>query len=180
MNDLEKYIIDHKAEFNTEAQEGHLERFEAKLQQRKGIKRRSLVRSTMRVASVAVLLIMSGLYLNSRFFGDADEQELHSNQEFIEAQYYYKTQISDGINSIKSMDGGMDATQRKQLVKEMSEADAYFEELQKDFKATPDDPRVIEALLNHYKTKAMIISNIVNELDAINTKQKAHNTNIKL
>lgn len=180
MEDLEKYIIDNNASFNEEPAEGHFERFEQRLQKQKVNKRRSLIRSTMRVASVAVLLVMSGLYVSMRFFNEEMEQAPQANQEFMEAQFYYKTQISNGINSIKTIDGGLSVEQRKQLVEEMLEADTYFEELQEDFKATPDDPRVIEAMLNHYKTKAMIINNIVNDLEKISTNKKADRTSVAM
>lgn len=172
MEDLKKYINDNNALFHEEPREGHLDRFAQKLQQRKMHKRRHLIRFTMRVASVAVLMIMSGLYINMRFFNDEVEQAPYVNQEFVEAQFYYKTQISTGINSIKTIDGGLSIEQRDQLVKEMSEADTYFKELQKDYKATPNDPRVMEAMLKHYKTKAMIINAIVNDLEKIKTNKK--------
>ncbi|MDA3854071.1 MAG: hypothetical protein PF444_07520 [Bacteroidales bacterium] len=180
MEDLETYINDNNALFSEEPSEGHFGRFEQKLQERKTHKRRRLIRSTMRVASVAALMIMSGMYVSSRFFSEDVEQVSYVHQEFMEAQFYYKTQISKGINSIKTIDGGLDAQQRVQLVDEMSTADAYFEELQEDFKATPDDPRVIEAMLHHYKTKAMIINSIVNDLEKINTTKKENNTSVAL
>ena len=172
MEDLEKYILDNNALFNEEPPEGHFKRFEQKLQVQKSIKRRSFVHSTMRVAAVALLMIMSGLYVNDRFFSETMESVPNVHQDFMEAQFYYKTQISHGINTLKSIDGGLSVEQRQQLVEEMSEADAYFEELQEDLKAAPDDPRVIDAMLNHYKTKAMIINNIVNDLEKINTVEK--------
>lgn len=170
MEDFEKYIIENSASFNEEPREGHFERFEQRLQKQKVNRRRSLIRNSMRVASVAVLLIMSALYVNDRFFNQIEE-DIYINQEFLEAQFYYKTQINEGISTIKSIDGVLNDEQREQLVDEMSEADAFFEELQKDLETTPDDPRVIEAMLNHYKTKAMIINNIVNNLEKINQKK---------
>ena len=172
MKDLEEYIKDNNALFSEEPSEGHFDRFEQKLQQRKINKRRSLIHSTMRIAAVAALLIMSGLYVNNRFFEQEEMPITDVNQEFQEAQFYYTSQINDGINTIKHIDGGLNETQRQQLVTEMSDADAYFKELQHDFETTPDDPRVIEAMLNHYKTKAMIINNIVNNLERINTTKK--------
>lgn len=180
MKDIEEYINDNSTLFSEEPKEGHFDRFEQKLQQRKVNKRRSLIRSTMRIASVAALLIMSGLYVNDRFFNQEEAPMAHVNQEFMEAQFYYTSQINDGINSIKHIDGGLSDVQRQQLVDEMSEADAYFEELQRDLETTPDDPRVIEAMLNHYKTKAMIINNIVNNLENIHTAKEEIETSISM
>lgn len=180
MEDLEKYIKDNNTLFNEEPSAGHFDRFEQKLQQYKSNKRRRFIRSTMRVTAVALLLIMSGLYVSYSLFSEDGEQIPYAHQEFMEAQFYYKTQISNGINSIKIIDGGLSTEQRAQLVQEMSEADAYFEELQEDFKATPDDPRVIEAMLNHYKTKAMIINNIVNDLEKIRSTKKGNTTSVVL
>lgn len=174
MKNIEDYIKNNTELFNEEPNEGHFERFRQKLQQQKVSKRRSLIRSSMRVASVAILLIMSGLYVSNRFF-NASEQELNSNIEFVEAQKYYVTKINNGINSIKNMDGSLSGRQRAMLVREMSKADDLFKELQHDYQTTPDDPRILEAMINHYRMKAMIIDNIVNDLEKYNTKQKENN-----
>ncbi len=172
MEDFEKYIKDNAKLFDVEPGEGHYDRFEAKLKQKQQNKRRSLVRQSMQVAAVGLLLIMSGLYITDRFILNEDKSEMSYNQEFVEAQYYYTSQINSGIHTLQEIDGVMSDEQRAMLVEELSEADTLFDELQADLKAAPNDPRVLEAMLNHYRVKAMIINKIVKDLEQINDTEK--------
>lgn len=179
MKDIEEYIIDNSKLFSEEPKEGHFERFEQKMQQKKLDKRRRLMRSTLRVASVAVLLTMSCLYVHNQFFSE-EESMAYVNQEFMEAQFYYTSQINEGINSIQSIDGGLNKMQRKQLLKEVSEVDDYFEELQEDLKAMPDDPRVIEAMLDYYIIKAKVINDVIESLEKVNTIKQEYSVTVEM
>lgn len=172
MEDLEKYIKNHSALFDVEPEDGHFDRFEAKLKQKQQSKRRTLLQKTMRVAAVGLMLIMSGLYITDRFFIVDDSPEIAYNQEFTEAQYYYTNQINSGLNTLQEIKGVLSDEQRAMLVEELSEADTLFNELQADLEAAPNDPRVLEAMLNHYRVKAMIVNKIVNDLEQINDTQK--------
>jgi hypothetical protein len=179
MKDVEKYIKDNVELFNEEPATGHFNRFEQKLKVNKGHKRRTMLRSTMRIASIVALLVVSGLYLNERL--SSEEEVVYVNVEFEQAQHYYKTQISNGISAIESFDKVLNDEQRTMLVEEMSEADTLFEQLQVDLAARPDDPRVIEAMLNHYRMKAAVLNKIVNDLERINNTQKInHHENAQI
>jgi len=172
MKDIEKYIKDHAALFDVEPEEGHFDRFEAKLKQQKQGRRRHLLHQSMRVAAVGLLLIMSGLYLSSRWKTEADEQALSYQQEFMEARYYYTNQIDQGLTTLEEMQGVLSEEQRAMLIEELTAADTLFNELQVDLKASPNDPRVLKAMLDHYRVKAMIINKIVDDLEQINASQK--------
>lgn len=173
MEDFEKYIVGlgDRAE-DVEPGEGHFARFEDRLSVRKVNKRRQLLRKSMRVAAVGVLLVMSSLYVYTRFDGPAVEVVV--NPDFVEAQYYYKTQISDGLRSIEEMESVIPDDQREVLLEELSTADTLFLELQEAYEASPNDERVIKAMLKHYRVKAMVINNILNNLEKVNG-----NSNIK-
>lgn len=171
MNNLDTYIKDNAKAFDVEPSKGHFERFEQKLQTQNSHRRRNFVHKTMRVAAVGLLLIMSGLYITDRFIIQEDNT-MTANHEFREAQVYYQTRINNGLNTIKSIDGGMTEEQREMLLDEMSNADDLFKELQKDYEANPDDPRVIEAMLNHYRMKAKVINSIISDLEKANAKEE--------
>lgn len=166
MDELEKYISNNIHSKDEEPAEGHFQRFEQKLKTHQRGQRRSLVQRSMRIASVALLLVMSALYIGERFFS---EDELYINPELQEAQFYYKTQISQGISTLETIDGVISEEQRALLLQEMTEADELLKELQEELTLAPDDPRLIDAMLHHYRLKAAVLNHIVNDLQQIQT-----------
>ena len=172
MDELEKYISNNASQLDVEPNEGHFQRFEQRLDAYHRAKRQSWLQRSMRVAAVAVLMLMSTLYVGQRFFTPDDG---YTNIELQEAEYYYKTQISNGINTIEAIDGVMSEEQRALLLKEMEDADELLHDLQEELKLAPDDPRLIEAMLQHYRLKASVINKIVNGLQHIKTTQNNYN-----
>lgn len=175
MDNLEKYIEDNTHLFNEEPKGGHFERFEEKRSANKAKKRHTLLRSSMRIASLIALLVMSGLYVNEHYFANRDGDVLYVNPEFSETQFYYQTMINKGVNSLQTFDNVLNAEQKEMLINEMTTADTLFRELQDDLAARPDDPRVIQAMIGHYRMKAEVINKIVTDLEKINmTKTPTH------
>lgn len=175
MDNLENYIKDNTDLFNEEPRGGHFGRFEDKLKTNKLKKRKSLLQSTMRIASLVALLVVSGLYVNEHYFDTGESDLDYVNPEFSQTQFYYQTMINKGVNSLKAFDNVLNAEQKQMLINEMTTADTLFKELQDDLEARPDDPRVIQAMINHYRMKAEVINKIVSDLEKINmTKTPTH------
>ncbi len=172
MDNLEKYIRENAAAFDVEPNSGHFDRFEQKLKEQSGLHRRRLIHRSMRVAAVGVLLIMSGLFVGEHFFSSDVSQDIPVTQEYQQAQFYYKTRIDDGLSTIKNLQGGISDEQRQMLLDELSNVDSLFQQLQEDYKASPDDPRIMEALLRHYRMKAEVIDNIVKDLEKCSVKEQ--------
>ena len=174
MMHIDEYIKSNVDAFDSVPSAGHFERFEAKLKERRLHNRRRLVRRSMRIAGVGVLLIMSSLYVGQQFF--STDSDHYINPELQQAEYYYKTQISDGLTTISRLGDVLSEEQQAALMQEMGVADSMFQELQMALSATPDDPRVIDAMLQHYRVKALVVDRIVNDLERIN---KIHNDETK-
>ncbi len=67
------------------------------------------------------------------------------------------------------------------LEKEMKKVDNLYKQLQKDLKAMPDDPRIIQAIIQHYQKKLQVLNRIVNDLNNLNNvKQLNNNQNEKV
>ncbi len=171
MKEIESYIKKHGHLFDEEPALGHLGRFEDRLGARAKQKRKSLGYKTLQIAAVSVLLLMSSLYVNEHFFSS---DVTYVNQELQEAEFYYKTQISYGINTLQKIDGVINEEQRAMLIDEMSEADTLILELQEQLNLTPDDPRLVEAMLNHYRLKSEVITKIVSDLQRIKNNNKIY------
>lgn len=171
MDELEKIVTLSLHRLDEEPEEGHFQRFEDKLKAHKKANKHSLLQRSMRIASVVLLLIMTTLYVNERFYSN---NEAYVNPEFEAAQYYYKTEISDGLSALQTIDGVLSDEQRELLLQEMEEADQLLQDLKDELKVAPDDPRIISAMLHHYRMKAAVINNIVNDLNIIKDNQKKY------
>lgn len=166
MENIEEYIKAHHDILDTELpSEGHLDRFQDKLQAQKKKNKQLWVRKYMQVAAIATLFVMSSLYVHSIL--TREENISPDSLEYYEAQYYYKTQVSQGIRSIESMQSVLTIEHKTLLIEELSVADAHFLELQEEMKTMPNDPRVLDAMVRHYRMKAEVINNILQDLEQV-------------
>jgi len=67
-----------------------------------------------------------------------------------------------------------------QIKHELSEMDSLFVNLQAEYKANPNDERIINAMIEYYQTKLDIVNTIKTDLENVkNLKNKKHeNTEI--
>lgn len=176
MDELKKLIEQNRQVFDSaEPSEGHFDKFEKMLMESKQTKSRSMVWPTLlKVASIAVLMVLSGLYVTEHFFLNNEPVLANTKSEFNEAQQYYIHLVDQRIGDIEKMEGFLSSEQKEMLVNEMSEMDAMYKKLQKDYKAMPNDPRIIQAMLQHYQMKMDILNRIVNDLENV---QQLNNPN---
>lgn len=172
MDELKKIIGQNRELFDTaEPSTGHFDRFEKMLMNQQQTKTRTIVWPTLlKVASIAILVILSGLYLTEHFILNKIPVA-KANPEFTEAQNYYMQQVDLRINEIKTIEKQLSPEQKNMLLNEMTEMDAMYKKLQADYKAMPNDPRIVQALLQHYQMKVDVLNNIINNLNNV------HNTN---
>jgi len=179
MKTIEEIIRSNKDFFEgAEPSEGHMERFDRKLEMRfhTGGVKRSIVPYLLKAAVVTLLVTLSSLWTWDHFIrpgrnmmtlGDVSPQ-------YREVENYYLHQVNlmeDEINSVSLSDS---PEQKKMLLQEMKSMDSVYVQLQKELKANPDDERIINAMIEHYQTKVDVMNYIVNQLKAIrNENQKA-------
>ncbi|MGE4290521.1 MAG: hypothetical protein AB7E36_17740 [Salinivirgaceae bacterium] len=169
MDELKKLIDENRNLFDSaEPAPGHFDRFEKMLREQQNTKSRTLVWPTLlKVASIAILVVLSGLYLTEHFV--LKKQPLaKTNTEFNEARQYYLQQVNQRIDQIESMEKALTPEQKQILIDEMTEMDNLYKKLQSDYKDMPNDPRIIQAMLQHYQMKVSVLNNIINNLDKVN------------
>lgn len=181
MDELKKLIEENRDLFDTaEPSMGHFDRFEKMLMEQEQTKTRSLVWPTLlKVASIAILVVLSGLYVTEHFI--LKPQSLAGkNTEFNEAQQYYMQQVDMRIGEIKSMENNLSAEQKELLVEEMTQMDAMYKKLQADYKAMPNDPRILQAMLQHYQMKVDVLNNIIINLNSMNQLNSPSHESVEL
>lgn len=169
MDELDKIIKENRQLFDSaEPSQGHFNRFEQALISQNATKSRSIVWSQLlKVASIAILVILSGLYVTEHFILNNNSESViatNENREFNDAQQYYMHQVNQSIVQIEQMEGFMNAEQKQMLADEMTEMDEMYKRLIKDYNAMPNDDRIIQAMLNHYQMKMDILNRITNDL----------------
>ncbi len=185
MDELRDFIQQNKGLFDDKQPiRGHEQRFLQKLEQQNNKRDLFTVKSFLKVAVVSLLFILSGLYVKDKLFtamyNTTAEMIVPENEELKEAEQYYQAQINTQITMI-SNNNRLSEEQQQMLENEMKTIDNLTKQLQKDLKAMPNDPRIIQAIIQHYKIKLQVLNRIVNDLNKINNvKQLSEPNNEKI
>lgn len=205
MDELKHFIEQNRSQFDDcEPMDGHFERFMQKLE---ADKRRTIGPSRsqiLKIAAVAVVaLVLSavvagtgihhGVKLIESEMANADREapmkfvertsrfvKSKVEPEYEQTQKYYIGLVDNRLDEIRTAET-VDEQQKAELLKEMSEMDELFINLQKELKANPDNEVLIDAMINHYQTKIEVLNQIITNLNGIkqlNTKQDEKNVDL--
>lgn len=169
MDELKKLIDENREMFDSALPSaGHMDRFYEKLNQETKTVNRFTWTYLLKVASVAVLVILSGLYVKDQLFTLVPEAPVaQTNPEFNETKQYYIHMVDQRIGELEHMDKALSPEQRKMLTEEMTNMDNMYKKLQSDLKAMPNDPRIMQAMLQHYQMKMEVLNRIINDLNNV-------------
>jgi hypothetical protein len=184
MKSIEEIVRNNKDLFDgAEPSEGHLERFNRKLEMRFSARiiKRSIVPYLLRAAVVTLLVTLSSLWTWDHFIrSDRNRMTLGSvSPEYREVENYYIHQVNLMESELGIIDPKNNPEQNKILLSEMRSMDSVYVQLQKELKANPNDERIINAMIEHYQTKVEVMSYIVNQLKAIRNENQNNSENEK-
>ncbi len=185
MDELKKLIAENREMLDSaEPSEGHINRFSEILNQQNNQKSNKLSftwTTMLKVASVAILVVLSGLYVTERVLELVPEaNHAQFNPEFSETQQYYVQLVSQRIGEIEQMNKVMTPEQRQMLMDEMTNMDSMYKKLQNDLDAMPNDPRIMQAMLQHYQMKMDILNRIINDLENVQQLNSPNHESIEL
>lgn len=170
-DDIEKLILDNLDGLNNqEPKEGHFERFEEKLNQRR--KGRKTLRIAWRVVAAAVFLLLA---VNQAliYLAPAQEDEAVTlgsiSREYEEVEFYYTSSIEEGLTRWEQFEkaGLLTEEDKRMMDNELKEFENVLKGLQHELKANPNDERVINAMLMYYQNKLNVINLIINKLQEV-------------
>ncbi|MEA3317801.1 MAG: hypothetical protein U9R54_07575 [Bacteroidota bacterium] len=183
MQDLEKIIYDNREIFDShEPSKGHFDRFENLLNNQKKSRKLSFKTTAFKISKIAAIIILatiSSLWVYEHTFTNEVNSgiALHEvSKEYKEVEFYYTSQINNKYEQIKTIDF-KDSTQKTLLLKEISEMDSIYNTLKIDLKANPNDKRIINAMIKHYRTKAAVMNQILNQLQTMTNYTEENKTN---
>ena len=177
MKTIDDIIRNNKDFFeDSEPSDGHLERFNRKLEMRFQISapKRSIVPYLLRAAVVTLLVTLSSLWTWDHFIRTGSTRMTLSDvsPQYKEVENYYMHQVSMVEGEIVDIDLNNDSEQKTMLLKEMKSMDSVYISLQKELKTNPDDERIINAMIEHYQTKLEVMTYIVNQLKTIRNENQ--------
>lgn len=181
MDQLEKIIGGMKEALHDEQpHEGHLERFRMKLdardQKKRWFQNKYLLSAVSAAAVVALLLLLVP--------GEQDTQNTMTlgsiSPQYADVEHYYTSSIDKQAEKLVALNQQMGGDQGLDLlINEVKQYDQVYQQLCTDLNATPNDQRVINALITYYQTKLELINKILNELNAQQQNNDNHeNINI--
>src|SRR3989339_141903 len=181
MDELKTLIEANRNLFDSaEPEVGHFERFEKKLLAQQQTKPRSFMWPTLlKVASVTILVVLSGLYLTEHFILDK-MPVAQQNTEFKEAQRYYIQVVDQKIGEIETLQQTMGSEQQKMLMEQLAGMDQLYKKIQKDYQEMPNDPRIVQAMIQHYQMKVAILNRIINDLNNVKQTNSSDHESIEL
>lgn len=182
-DNIEELILRNLRELNdSEPSEGHLERFEARLQAMDRKQKKPVFDLVWKIAAAAVFAFLLVNQAVIWFSADPVTRETNTVAEKIslgdisadyeEVEFYYTNAISVGLNQWENLvaQGLISQEEQQMLDEELSEFEAVYNKLQGDLAISPNDERVINAMLEYYQTKLSLINMIVDKLHEVKQK----------
>lgn len=160
MDNLEKYVAEHRHEFDTlEAPTHGWEAVSASLAQQKA-KTYSLYRIAAVAASAVVVLgvgLLMGLQLGHQGSGTGD----YGLQEFSHAESYYAGQFRVKWAEFETL-GGPEANS---VAQDLEQLDAVYNELKTELLQHPElnTQRVVDAMIENYRTKIDLLETVLDK-----------------
>jgi hypothetical protein len=185
MKSIEDIIRNNKDFFeDSEPSEGHLERFNRKLEKRFQVNtiKRSIVPYLLKAAVVTLLITLSSLWTWDHFIRTGSTRMTlgQVSPQYKEVENYYVHQVNLMEGDIVSVDLKNNPVKKTMLMKEIKSMDSTYVSLQKELKANPNDERIINAMIEHYQTKLEVMTYIVNQLKTIRNDNQNKKENEKV
>jgi hypothetical protein len=174
MSQLEKYIINHRDEFDTgEPHPGHFTRFEDLLAAQTVVKQtRSIRPMLLKIAALIVIMITVSVFvfdLATSEIGDWYAGKGKGDQlppEIREAVQYYDNQADAQIAALHQLAanhpgaGALSAS----AVKEIQNLDATTDELKQTLATNPGNEQILDAIVRNQRMKETMLNNIIKQI----------------
>jgi len=170
MNDIEKIIYRHRADFDSEEpRDGHFDQFRKKIQSNQSHKTSWQWKNLMKVAAIFAFVLISGLTTYQIQKIKNDHFSLGQlSPEYQEVEQYFTSSINHQLNIIKELSTTVGGHVQEGLKEELANMDHLYKQLEKELKSNPKDERIIQAMIEHFQAKNNMLNRIVEQLYLVN------------
>ena len=180
---IEKYISDHKSEFDQESPppmvwmniEKQLEKQDSKESTVIPLKSQSIIR-IMQVAAMFVVVmgvgLLIGLQINN---GDGNIYSSPQLQEFVEAEKHYSSEI----DKMWTVVNASNVEEKESIQDDLNALDAVYNELKNELLSNPNTNTdyVVNAMIGNYRAKIDILETVLKEYKEEKTNNQQINLN---
>ena len=164
MDKLEKYILEHRNELDLYAPD---EKIWENIQGKSRVRYLSRRRVISVAATIAVLL---GTTMGIMWFGKTGITQ-NNPPALLESEIYYSRQLESLINEAQPYFTSNPSV-GTDLMNEISSLDSIYLEIKKDLKDNISNEEVIEALINNYRVRILILEEMLLILKEENNNEK--------
>lgn len=167
MDDLEKFILENRAQFDTEIPSlrvwGGIDR---QLQQKPAAGRVVWLKR-LQVAAAAAFLVAAGSTLSIYLANSAREVKSLGDisQEYAEMEYFFNNQVTEKMAQLA------DYRQDSFVKTDIQELDARYEQLKEELREAPPgtEEKIIQAMIKNYQTKIDILEQVLEKVKTTNS-----------
>ncbi len=168
MIELEKHIREQRLLLDSDSpREGHEKRFMQKLERQHD--NRIKPRHILQIAASVAIILASAFVIISREKSGGKVARAEVPEKIMEANIYYTSQINDRVEQINDF-SFENEEEKTVLLHELKEHDIYQQQLISDLKASPEDDRILNALIRHYQIKLEVMDQIIYQLNQYRTE----------
>lgn len=193
-DDLEKFIEQNKHAFNDEGPSADLwNKIEQQVEEKTAKSTSVPILSILWKAAIVVLIAGGAAYLllnNNQVIENQQVQQVDSTEqeqafkgklrevspELAEVEHFYYTEIEARMAEARALEVS------DELLDHVTELDAEYEELQKELAKGMDSERIIQAMIQNYRTKLELLENILQEIkkqkEIIKQREDENNNNV--
>lgn len=179
---LEKYITQHRDEFDLYQPSGSVWEKLSESQPAKPVRKLNWKKILSRAAAIVIIFMSSyffQLYLPleklNLHFGQQQQQELDVViPELEKAEAYYSTQVSHKLMEVRKHSAFYPELERE-LNYDLNELDSVYNELKDDLKDGVASEEVIDAMIQNYKLKLQILEDLLFQLQQQNLSDSLTN-----
>jgi hypothetical protein len=185
MLQLENFVKQNREKFDDEEPiAGHLERFQTMVKPKTQTLQMRFY-PIAKVAAVLVLVVLSSLWVYDQFAQATYKESVNRplsgvSGEMAEAEMFLTSTIDRKYWLIRNQ-GQEGRRISEQIMKiEFREMDSLLNVLAKEYKAKPNDSRIVDAMIIHYQTKIGILDRILNDLKSMQKQKSLRHEKIEL
>lgn len=162
MKELNEIINKNKGSFDVhEPSEDHFVAFQTKMVRKKFY---SGVYSKLRYAAAVLMLLTVGSSVTYLML--KDNKVTAMDNQLTEIDYYYSDKVNASMNEFMFLE--MNQAEKDMILKEVSNIDSLRTALNDEYIMSGKDPKVEEAIVQHYEMKLRIINRILTKMKKVN------------
>ncbi len=168
MSSLEEFIKNNKEQISSfDLPDGHLDRFEKKLNKKKPI---SKIYWYSLAAAIALLLSLSVFirYEQSQTKEIVNTERLISlgdvSPQYKEVEEFYRQDLYRKINEFQQLNCKINPEQKEMIDDELQQLDKVYQSLREELKQNRSDERIINAMINNYQYKIEFLELVIEQI----------------